>query len=151
MKAIKVIFALILIAVIGAGIVGFFVDNATSKDLTDNLSAIPLPVNTTIEATTHKTGRLNTSALQFYGAVLLRSTQPYAKLKSYYKAKAPADLDYRILRLKDAKTDPEFKDLDPELRFSYHDEMPENYYILYSMTTTGKQPFPMMDYRSYFG
>lgn len=150
MKAIKVLIALILLAVIGCAISGVVVDNFTSMNVETSLKSIPLPENTTVDASISRTGKLTSDygPLEYYGAILLQSNQSLGGLRSYYSTKAPEDLDVKIVSLKNVKQS-ELKDLDPDLRFSHHDNSPDNYYILYSFAE-GQDPFPKFDYRTYF-
>ncbi len=149
-KFLSILFVFVILAILGAAITGVVVDNITSKNVENELSSIELPDNTTIDSTISRTGKLTVKdgALQFYGAVLLKSSSPYALLQSHYTTEYKGDLEIKLIPLSTAKA--EFgEDFDSALRFGHHDGQPEEYYLLYAFTE-GQMPFPMLDYRSYF-
>ena len=140
MKVIKVFIAILILAVVGAAIAGVVVDNLTSAEIEKQIKMIDVPSNTTIDASVSRTGKLSDTngPLEFYGA-----------LKAYYSSNSPDGLSIQVVSLEMAKNT--FGDKFPEdLRFSHHDNSPKNYYIAYAFGT-GQSPFPMMDYRTYFG
>ncbi len=151
-KVISVIIVFVILLVAGAAVTGIVVDNMTSQNIENELKSIELPLNTTIEDSVSRTGKLTgpSSSLEYYGAVLLKSTYPLASLNSHYKAAYKGDLDIKIISLRDAPDCMDFgADFAPELRFSHHDASPEGYYMVYAFGE-GQDPFPMLDYRSYF-
>ncbi len=151
-KVISLIVAFVILLVAGAAVAGVIMDNTASQNIESELKSIELPTNTTIEASVSRTGRLTSSSgsLEYYGAVLIKSTYPYAQLQSHFKTAYTGDLDIRLIELKNARDCVDFgAEFDPELRFSYHDESPNGYYILYAFGE-GQDPFPMLDYRTYF-
>ncbi len=151
MKAIKIFFAILILAVVGAAIAGVVVDNMTSANIESQIKSIDLPSNTSIDASTSRTGKLRdpNGPLEFYGAVLLQSNNDYGSLKAYYRDHSPEGLNLQVVKLVDSRK--EFGDNFPaDLRFSHHDAAPDHYYIVYDFGL-GESPFPMMDYRSYFG
>ena len=151
MKVIKVFIAILILAVVGAAIAGVVVDNLTSAEIEKQIKMIDVPSNTTIDASVSRTGKLSdpNGPLEFYGAVLLQSKTDYGSLKAYYSSNSPDGLSIQVVILEMAKNT--FGDKFPEdLRFSHHDNSPKNYYIAYAFGT-GQSPFPMMDYRTYFG
>ncbi len=151
-KVISLIVVFVILLVAGAAVVGVVMDNVTSQNIESELKSIELPSNTTVEGSVSRTGKLTSTdgPLQFYGAVLLKSTYPLAQLNSHFATKYTGDLNIKVIDLKDAPNCVDFgAGFDPELRFSYHDEAPKGYYILYAFGE-GQDPFPMIDYRSYF-
>lgn len=151
MKAIKVFFAILILAIVGAAVAGVLVDNKTSMDIENSIKKIPLPSNTTVDASVSRTGKLRdpNGTLEFYGAVLLQSNNDFGTLRGYYRDHSPDDLNLKVIKLADAKK--QFGSKFPDdLRFSHHDTAPEHYYIVYDFGV-GQDPFPMLDYRSYFG
>lgn len=151
MKFLKVFIAILLLGVVAAAISGVVVDNMTSSEIEGQIKAVELPANTSIDASISRTGKLSdpNGPLEFYGAVLLQSTNNYGSLKAHYSSNSPEGISIQVVSLAQAKQ--EFGDKFPEdLRFSHHDNAPENYYIAYAFGL-GKTPFPMLDYRSYFG
>lgn len=149
MKAIKVFFAILIIAVLGAAVAGVIVDNQTSANIESAIKGIELPSNTTIDASVSRTGKLRDAngPLEFYGAVLLQSNNDFGTLKGYYRDHSPEGLNLKVIKLADSQK--EFGENFPaDLRFSHHDTAPDHYYIVYDFGL-GESPFPMMDYRSY--
>ena len=151
MKAIKVFIAILILAIVGAAIAGVVVDNLTSAEIEKQIKMIDVPSNTTIDASVSRTGKLSdpNGPLEYYGAVLLQSKMDYGSLRAYYSSHSPEGLSVEVVSMEMAKNT--FGENFPDdLRFSHHDDSPKNYYIAYAFGT-GQSPFPMMDYRSYFG
>lgn len=154
-KFLSLFFVLIILGVLGIAIAGVLVDNSTSQKVEKEISAIKLPDGATIDATTSGTGKLTVKngALQFYGAVLIKSSEPLGLIKSHYQKEYKGDLipkeDLMVIPLSQAKgvLGPDFPE---DLRFSYHDSAAEGYYMIYAFVN-GQDPFPMFDYRTYFG
>ncbi len=150
-KIISVILVFVILLITGAAITGVVMDNIASQNVESEIKSIELPLNTTVEGSVSRTGKLTSSsgALEFYGAVLLKSTYPLGQIKSYFSSNYSGDLDIKVIALSEAPTcfGAEFP---PELRFSHHDSAPDGYYIVYAFVD-GQDPFPMLDYRSYFG
>lgn len=138
---------LILLAV-GTFVTAIIVDNTTSSNIEAELKSIPLPKNTSIEASVSRTGKLTThGSLQFYGALFIRSTNSLGELRLYYENNYKGDLAVNVINFNDARS--EFGEEFPEdLRFGYHSSG-KNYYIIYAFGN-GQDPFPMLDYRTYF-
>ena len=150
-KVVSTVIVLLILAVLGAAVAGVLVDNSTSQNIEKEISAIKLPDSTTIDASISRTGKLTVKngALQFYGAVLLKSGEPIGLIQSHYKNEYKGDLELKVIPLAQARA--EFgDDFDPELRFSHHEGAPDGYYIAYAFAN-GQDPFPMLDYRTYFG
>lgn len=150
-KAFTILFVLFIFAILGLAVSGFVVDEMTSKNVENALNTIAPPANSSVESSVSKTGKIhNTGAIEYYGAILVQSTQPLGNLRSYYNSNKPAELsNIYVCALADYKADPNIGETFPkDLRFGYHDDAPENYYIVYSWGE-GQMPFPMFDYRSY--
>ncbi len=151
-KVITLIVVVLVLLVLGAGVSGVVVDNLTSQNIENELKSIDLPLNTTVESSVSRTGKLTSSSgpLQYYGAVLLNSTLPLGQINSYLTANYKGELNIKVINLSDAPNCADFgAGFEPELRFSYHDEAPNGYYIVYAFGE-GQDPFPMLDYRTYF-
>ncbi len=151
MKAIKVIIVILVFAVVGFAVASIFVDNFTSSSIESSLKGIAVPQNSSVDASVSKTGKLNqTAVLQYYGAILVKSSMPLGNIRSYYNANKPADIaEINVINLADGKS--VLGDTFPgDLRFSQHDAAPNGYYIVYSFGE-GQMPFPMGDFRSYVG
>lgn len=154
-KFLSVFFVVIILGILGAAVAGVLVDNSTSQNVEKEISSIKLPDGATIDASISRTGKLTVKngALQFYGAILIKSPEPLGLIQSHYKTEYKGDLipadELKVISLSQAKAT--FgDDFDPELRFSHHDATPDGYYIVYAFVN-GQDPFPMLDYRTYFG
>lgn len=150
-KFMSILFVLLLFGFIGLLAASFIIDDMTSKNIESTLNSISPPSGTTIEQSVSRTGKITTKngAVQYYGAILLQSNQPYAVLKGYYeKANKPEQYDVTLISLSDAASyfGP---NMPGELRFSHHDSAPDGYYIVYAFGEA-QMPFPMFDFRSYF-
>ncbi len=149
MKFIRIFFVLIIFAVVGAIVSGFIVDNMIASNIEAALNDIPVPQGTTIEASISKAGKITTTdgGLQFYGAILLQSTQGLGALRSYYKSRQPEGIDLDVINLKDSKL-MLGENMPDDLRFSYRESNPSNCYIVYAWGEP-QLPFTMFDIRSY--
>ena len=149
MKAIKIFFVFVIFALVAALVSGFIVDNMIASNIEASLNNIAVPAGTTIESSISRAGKLTTKdgALQFYGAILLQSTQSLGALRSYYKANQPEGLDLEVINLKDSKM-MLGENIPADLRFSYRDANSANCYIVYAWGEP-QLPFTMFDIRSY--
>ena len=151
MKVVKVFLVLVVLALLGALATGFIVDELTSADIESKLKAVEVPTTggSSISASISRTGKLSdpNGPLEYYGAILLQTKMDYPSVVSYYKTKSTDDLDIKVVSQEQAKAT--FGDDFPEdLRFSHHDVSPKGYYIVYAFGK-GRDPFPMLDFRSY--
>lgn len=149
-KFFSILIVLIIFGAIGALVAGFVVDDLTSKNIESTLNSINPPANSTVVQSVSQTGRITTKvgALQYYGAILVQSSQPLGVVRAHYEVtNKPEDLDVKVIPLSES-TATFGNDMDGKLRFSHHDSAPNGYYIVYAFAE-GQMPFPMLDYRSY--
>lgn len=150
MKAFKIILTLLILSFVGLLVTSFVMDELASGSVESQLNAIELPAGASKEASISKTGKLTskTGALQYYGAILVKSNQSLGEMRSHYLSRQPNGLTLQIIPLSDAaKTFG--TDFDSKLRFNQHDSAPQGYYIIYAFAEP-PMPFPMFDYRTYF-
>ncbi len=138
----------LVLLIVGTLVTAIIVDNTTSSNIEAELKSIPLPSGTSIQASASQTGKLtNVGSLQYYGGLFLKSNLSLGELRLYYDEKYKGDLAIKVISFDDAET--EFgKDFPKELRFGYHSKG-KGFYILYAFAP-GQDPFPMLDYRTYF-
>ncbi len=139
---------LVVLAAVGTLVAAIIVDNTTSSNIEEELKSIPLPKSTSIQASISRTGKLTgTGSLQYYGALFLKSNLSLGELQLYYDQNYKGDLAIKVISFDSAPN--EFgENFDKDLRFGYHSSG-KNYYILYAFAA-GQEPFPMLDYRTYF-
>lgn len=155
MKFVKIFFGILVLAIVGALLSGILMDNFASSDIESQLKSIEPPANgtktSTIVDSVSRTGKLSdpNGPLEFYGAVLIESNVDYGSIKGYYNDKSTDELNIKVVSQKEAE-DTFGSDFPKELRFSHHDSAPDGFYIVYAFGK-GKDPFPLLDYRAYFG
>ena len=122
------IFIIVLMVILY--IVSAAVNDFTATEVKNDIMALPLPQNTTVEESLSRAGNLtgNGNGMQFFGAVLLKSDMSLNELEAYYDPLRPDEWHY-IVERQDGK---EIKPTEhPVLSFKT-DIDGDNYYILYS-------------------
>lgn len=120
-----------------------FVNDNSARKVENELLAIPLPEGTEAVESLSKAGKLvgNGNGMQYFGAVLLKSTLSLEELSAYYKDK----LSYGGVN--EQRTQ-KIEVVDGTLSFKTEVKDREGYYIIYRFGE-GVSPFSRLDLRGH--
>lgn len=122
------------------------VNNLTAKGVENHLKSLPLPPDTELAASVSRADKLtgNGNGMQYFGAILLRSELTLDELETFYSQYRRTEWECNVVSQKEPGLD--FLDYYDELRFSQYEDVPGNFYIVYSWGDGG-EPFVTWDLR----